>query len=371
MQSRCPLRFAFYVSRRNNGQSAANVARLLFLAVLISPSFAQTAIPIASGLLSSPTTNGNCIINFNVTGGAAVAPTCQVQGLAPNAQTGSYNVQGDGSATSDRGKLINITASSGSPVLGVSQAGTTPTTGTNYTGTNNNFYFRFCNGGSVTVAVDQVNSATSTFTVFNGTSATTGLTTFNLTTGQCADFTNDGSNWIATLLATNVGGGGTYMQIICSAGPQTALTGAISTAQTMFNCAIPASVMNQNHVIYAEFRYTYNHGGTSTAANIQYPFGSGNCLVSTWSANTTFGYLQSLKILITGTAGSPQEYCYVDPAIQGINSNTPAFIAVSSNTGTSLTIAENTSTTLSATVTITGGNSSDTMTPREMIVWAY
>lgn len=45
------------------------------------------------GGLNSPTTNGNCIVSFNVTANAAVVPTCQLAGVSVNAQSGNYSLQ--------------------------------------------------------------------------------------------------------------------------------------------------------------------------------------------------------------------------------------------------------------------------------------
>ena len=42
--------------------------------------------------LNSPTTNGNCVVSFNVTAGVAVVPTCSLPGVTVNAQSGSYSL---------------------------------------------------------------------------------------------------------------------------------------------------------------------------------------------------------------------------------------------------------------------------------------
>ena len=52
-------------------------------------------------LLISPTTNGPCQVYFNVTGSAAVDPTCALPGIAVNAQSGNYSL-----LYSDRGAYI-------------------------------------------------------------------------------------------------------------------------------------------------------------------------------------------------------------------------------------------------------------------------
>jgi hypothetical protein len=45
----------------------------------------------ALNLLASPTVNGNCLVSFNVTAApAAVDPTCALQGIPVQAQSGSY-----------------------------------------------------------------------------------------------------------------------------------------------------------------------------------------------------------------------------------------------------------------------------------------
>lgn len=53
--------------------------------------------------LNSPTTNGNCIVSFNVTTSASTAPNCSLPGVAVNAQSGSYAL-----AYSDRAAYLKF-----------------------------------------------------------------------------------------------------------------------------------------------------------------------------------------------------------------------------------------------------------------------
>lgn len=43
--------------------------------------------------ITSPSTNGNCIVSFNVTSAAPVDPTCALPGVTVNAQSGIYSLQ--------------------------------------------------------------------------------------------------------------------------------------------------------------------------------------------------------------------------------------------------------------------------------------
>lgn len=63
------------------------------------------------GGLNSPTTNGNCIVSFNVTASAAVVPTCSLAGVTVNAQSGSYALQ-----YTDRAAFLKVAGGTSSTI---------------------------------------------------------------------------------------------------------------------------------------------------------------------------------------------------------------------------------------------------------------
>ena len=164
------------------------------------------------GSLASPTTNGFYVVGFNVTASGAVVPTATLQGVPPNAQTGtSYTINGENTTTTDRLKYVTFN-NAGAVAVTIPQAGSS--------GFTNNFAFVTCDIGAGTATYTPT---TSTISYTTGTGYTSAASSMALTTGQCAFVYSDNSNWFALQIAGGSSGANTALSNLASVNINTAL----------------------------------------------------------------------------------------------------------------------------------------------------
>lgn len=128
------------------------------------------------GGVNSPTVNGNYIVNYNVTAGAAVPPTINLPGVPVNAQTGTTYTIGAANTFNDRATVITATNSGAQTYSMVN-----PTN----TGFGSNMPYTIWNRGTGTVTENA-----SGFTVNGGASLL-------IPPNWVAPHWSDGVNWIA------------------------------------------------------------------------------------------------------------------------------------------------------------------------------
>jgi hypothetical protein len=143
----------------------------------------------AFAAITAPTANGNYVVNYNVTAGAAVAPTATLPGIPTNAQTGTTYTF----LYSDRGGYTTF-SNAGSIAVTLPQSGTT--------GFASNFYTKACNIGAGTATITPT---TSTISYTTGSAYTSGAASLALTTGQCAIIQSDNTNYFANVQAASSG----------------------------------------------------------------------------------------------------------------------------------------------------------------------
>ncbi|MGH9735414.1 MAG: hypothetical protein ACRD8A_12600 [Candidatus Acidiferrales bacterium] len=238
---------------------------------------AAHALPVTEGassfkLLPSPTSNGNCVVSFNVTTGAAVDPACALLGAAWNPQNAGYTV-----AYSDRAGAVPFT-------------GTVPSTYTIPVHTAAGF------GGSMVFS--SPNFGTATLTLSPTTDTIDGGSTQSVFPGwDDVNFEDTGGNWhtirvpmfpafpncngasnalIFTpstgIIGCNSIAGGTAILASLQEGTNTAITGAGTYLQQTYNSSLTS---------------TYSGAGTSGNPFI-WTLGINLSNGNTWTATQTF-----------------------------------------------------------------------------------
>jgi hypothetical protein len=196
-----------------------------------------------------PTANGIYGCGYNVTGGVAVAPTCQVAGIPTNAQTGTTYTY----LYSDRTSYTTFSNASAVAVT-LPQASSTGF-GTNWNNVS-------CDIGAGTATITPT---TSTISYSNGTSYTAGASSLPLTTGQCAFIYSNNTNYSAILLSGGGGGGG-CAQGTCVVNAPTAnqeISGAFGLDLTNAGSEFSVAADNFQYSLAGGLSVTTNGGGQS------------------------------------------------------------------------------------------------------------
>ena len=246
----------------------------------------------------TPTSLGSIlgsVTGYQLTATNGAAPAFSAPGITERNNSGSTDAILCDSATTvqDRYKLVIETNATSTAV-------TLPDQSTS--GCGSNFTYAVAAGGSGTVTTSR--TSTNTFSILNGTSLTTGATSFPLTSGQCATVSGDGGTiyYVRVNCGSGSGGGGLTSFTSGNFSPlfTTSLGGSPTTSPALtFNAsnAGAGTVFGNPTGGSAPAIFTANPVVTSLTAGTGGP-------ACTWSSGNAGGLCSTNGTPMTGVAGA-------------------------------------------------------------------